>query len=101
MMVQLFVVEIGLATLYGTSGWARLWVLVLTIAPSVSQVLSRVTRTAVIDVGIQPYYEHALMPGVPEGHLFGDLCWAVINALKALKVPLMHGLVLSLMLFCL
>lgn len=134
-MVQLFVVELGLATLSGTSGWARLWVLILTIALSVSGALSRVVRAAVIDVRTQPYMQHALMRGVPESQLFWrhgvknalrpmlnylpvvfmfliydvivieivfnyhGLGWALINAVKALDVPLMQGLVLALVLF--
>ncbi|GLO70133.1 ABC transporter permease [Phaeobacter inhibens] len=134
-MVQLFVVELGLSTLNGTSGWARLWVLILTIALAVSGALSRVVRAAVIDVRTQPYMQHALMRGVPEGQLFWrhgvkntlrpmlnylpvvfmfliydvivieivfnyhGLGWALINAVKALDVPLMQGLVLALVLF--
>jgi len=134
-MVQLFVVELGLATLSGTSGWARLWVLVLTIALSVSGALSRVVRAAVVDVRTQPYMQHALMRGVPENKLFWrhgvknalrpmlnylpvvfmfliydvivietvfnyhGLGWALINAVKALDIPLMQGLVLALVLF--
>lgn len=79
-MVQFFVVELGLATLSGTTGWARLWVLILTIALSVSGALSRVVRAAVIDVRTQPYMQHALMRGVPERQLF----WrhGVKNALR-------------------
>lgn len=134
-MVQIFVVELGLATLSGTSGWARLWVLILTIALSVSGALSRVVRSAVIDVRGQPYMQHALMRGVPERQLFWrhgaknalrpilnylpvvfmfliydvivietvfnyhGLGWALINAVRALDVPLMQGLVLALVLF--
>ncbi|AUQ55126.1 ABC transporter permease [Phaeobacter inhibens] len=134
-MVQIFVVELGLATLSGTSGWSRLWVMILTIALSVSGPLSRVVRTAVIDVRQQPYMQHALMRGVPERQLFWrhglknairpmlnylpvvfmfliydviviemvfnyhGLGWALINAVKALDVPLMQGLVLSLIVF--
>lgn len=134
-MVQLFVVELGLATLSGTSGWARLWVLVLTIALSISGLLSHVVRTAVIDVRLQPFMLHALIRGVPERELFWrhglknalrpvlnylpvvfmfliydvivietvfnyhGLGWALINAVKALDVPLMQGLVLALVLF--
>ncbi|MGI9503389.1 MAG: ABC transporter permease [Geminicoccaceae bacterium] len=134
-MVQLFVVELGFATLSGTSGWTRLWVLILTIALSVSGSFSRVVRAAVIDVRAQPYMQHALMRGVPMHQLFWwhgvknalrpmlnylpvvfmfliydvivietvfnyhGLGWALINAVKALDVPLMQGLVLSLVLF--
>jgi peptide/nickel transport system permease protein len=131
-MVQLFVVELGLATLSGTAGWARLWVLILTIALSVSGALSRIVRAAVIDVRRQPYMQNALMRGVPESQLFWrhgmknalrpmlnylpvvlmfliydvivietifnyhGLGWALINAIKALDLPLMQGLVLAL-----
>lgn len=134
-MVQFFVVELGLATLTGSSGWARLWVLLLTIALSVSGPLSRVVRAAVIEVLAQPYMQHALMRGVPERLVFWrhgaknamrptlsylpvvfmfliydvivvetvfnyhGLGWALINAVKALDVPVMQGLVLSLVLF--
>lgn len=134
-MVQFFVVELGLATLSGTSGWARLWVLILTIALSVSGSLSRVIRAAVIDVRSRPYMQHALMRGVPKRQLFvrhgvknalrpmlnylpvvfmfliydvivietvfnyHGLGWALINAVKALDIPLVQGLILSLVLF--
>lgn len=134
-LVQLFVVELGLATLSGSSGWARLWVLVLTIALSVSGALSRVVRAAVIDVRTQPYMQHCLMRGVPQSQLFWrhgaknalrpllnylpvvfifliydvivietvfnyhGLGWALIEAVKALDIPLMQGLVLALVLF--
>ncbi|SMR83617.1 peptide/nickel transport system permease protein [Aliiroseovarius halocynthiae] len=79
-MIQFFVVELGLATLSGTSGWARLWVMILTISISVSGSLSRVIRAAVIDVRNQPYMQFALMRGVPERQLF----WrhGVKNALR-------------------
>lgn len=69
-MVQYFVVDLGFATLSGTSGWARLWILILTIALAVSGPLSRVVRAAVIDVRAQPYIFHAMMRGVPERQLF-------------------------------
>lgn len=134
-MVQLFVVELRLATLTGSSGWARLWVLILTIALSVSGPMSRVVRAAVIDVFAQPYIQHARIRGVPERLVFWrhgaknalrpilsylpvifmfliydvivvetvfnyhGLGWALINAVKALDVPLMQGLVLALVLF--
>lgn len=134
-MVQLFIVELGLATLTGSSGWSRLWVLILTIALAISGPLSRVVRAAVIDVRSQPYIQHALMRGVPERQVFWrhgvknalrptlsylpvvfmfliydvivietvfnyhGLGWALINAVKAFDVPVMQGLVLSLVLF--
>lgn len=134
-MVQIFVVELGIATLHGTSGWARLWVLILTITLSVSGSLSRVVRAAVIDVWAQPFMQHARMRGVPERQLFWrhgvknalrpilsylpvvfmfliydvivietvfnyqGLGWALINAVKALDLPVMQGLVLSLVFF--
>lgn len=134
-MIQLFVVELGFATLSGTSGWSRLWVMILTISISVSGSLSRVIRATVIDVRSQPYMQFALMRGVPERQLFWrhgiknalrpmlnylpvvfmfliydvivietvfnyhGLGWALINAVKALDIPLMQGLVLALVLF--
>lgn len=134
-MIQLFVVELGFATLSGTSGWSRLWVMILTISISVSGSFSRVVRAAVIDVRSQPYMQFALMRGVPERQLFWrhgvknalrpllnylpvvfmfliydvivietvfnyhGLGWALINAVKALDIPLMQGLVLALVLF--
>lgn len=69
-MVQVIVVDLGLATLSGMSGWARLWVLILTIALAVCGPLSRVVRAAVIDVRAQPYMMHAMMRGVPNWKLF-------------------------------
>ncbi|MEM6496007.1 MAG: ABC transporter permease [Pseudomonadota bacterium] len=134
-MVQFLIVELRLGTLTGSSGWPRLWVLILTIALSVSGPLSRVVRAAVIEVRSQPYMQHALMRGVPEHLVFWKhgvknalrptlsylpvvfmfliydvivvetvfnyhgLGWALINAVQALDVPVMQGLVLSLVLF--
>jgi len=69
-MVQVIVVDLGLATLSGLSGWTRLWVLILTIALAVCGPLSRVVRAAVIDVQAQPYMLHARMRGVPDWKLF-------------------------------
>lgn len=69
-LVQYFVVEHRLASLTGTSGWARLWLPILTITLALAGPLSRVVRTAVAETRAQPYMLHALMRGVPERQLF-------------------------------
>ena len=79
-LVQYFVVENRLASLTGTSGWARLWLPILTITLALSGPLSRVVRNAVVETRAQPYMLHALMRGVPERQLF--LRHGVRNALR-------------------
>ncbi|MEO1223084.1 MAG: ABC transporter permease [Pseudomonadota bacterium] len=78
-LVQFFIVDRGLGSLSGTSGVARLWLPILTIAIALAGPLSRVVRNAVADVRAQPFMVHALMRGVPKRQLF--LRHGVRNAL--------------------